>query len=44
MPIWTAEIKEIEKLYGSLGGKFPELKKELQSLNNTDDENVALLY
>jgi TolB-like protein/Tfp pilus assembly protein PilF len=44
MAIWSSEIKELEKLYESLGGKFPELEKELQSLINTDDENVALLY
>jgi TolB-like protein/Flp pilus assembly protein TadD len=44
MAIWTVEIKEIEKLYESLGGKFPEMEKELQSLINTNDENVALLY
>jgi tetratricopeptide (TPR) repeat protein/TolB-like protein len=44
MAIWSAEIKELEKLYGSFGGRFPELEKELQSLNNTDDENVVLLY
>ena len=44
MPIWTTEIKELEKLHESLGGKFLELEKELQSLINTDDKNVALLY
>ena len=44
MVIWTIEIKEIEKLCKSLGGKFPELGKELQYLIKTDDENVALLY
>jgi tetratricopeptide (TPR) repeat protein len=44
MAIWSAEIKVLEKLYGYLEGKFPEIEKELQSLNNTDDENVALLY
>ncbi len=44
MPIWSYEIKELEKLYESLGGKFPVLEKELQSLINTNDENVALLY
>jgi hypothetical protein len=36
MAIWSYEIKELEKLYESLGGKFPELEKELQSLINTD--------
>jgi len=44
MPIWSTEIKELEKLYESLGGRFPELEKELVSLINTGDENVALLY
>src|SRR4030042_4721147 len=44
MPIWTTEIKELEKLYESRGGRFPELEKELVSLINTGDENVALLY
>jgi TolB-like protein len=44
MPIWSAEIKELEKLNESLGDRFPELEKELVSLINTDDENVALLY
>jgi len=44
MPIWSKEIKELEKLYESLGGRFPELEKELVSLINTGDENVALLY
>jgi TolB-like protein/Tfp pilus assembly protein PilF len=44
MAIWSTEIKEIEKLSGFLGGKFPELEKELQYLVKTDDENVALLY
>jgi hypothetical protein len=44
MAIWSAEIRVLEKLSETLGGKFPELEKELQSLINTDDENVALLY
>jgi TolB-like protein/Tfp pilus assembly protein PilF len=44
MQIWSYEIKELEKLYESLGGNFPVLERELQSLINTDDENVALLY
>ena len=29
MAIWTAEIKELGKLYESLKGQFPELEKEL---------------
>lgn len=44
MAIWSAETKAIERLLESLGGKFPELEKELQYLVKTDDENVALLY
>jgi len=44
MAIWSAEIKELEKLFESLGGRLPVLEKELQSLINTGDENVALLY
>ena len=30
MAIWTSEIKELEKLYESLKGQFPELEKELE--------------
>ena len=44
MAIWSYEIRELEKLYESLGGRLPELEKELLSLINTGDENVALLY
>jgi len=44
MAIWSAEAKAIERILGSLGGKFPELEKELQYLVRTGDENVALLY
>jgi TolB-like protein/Flp pilus assembly protein TadD len=44
MPVWSAEIKELETLYTSLKGRFPELEKDLEHLIKTDDENVALLY
>jgi hypothetical protein len=44
MLIWSSEIKELEKLYESLTGRFPELEKDLEHLFKTDDENVALLY
>jgi hypothetical protein len=44
MSIWTAEIKELEKLYESLKGQFPVLDKELGQLIRTDDPNVILLY
>jgi len=44
MAIWSAEIKELEKLHESLGGKFLELEKELGQLIRTDDPNVIMLY
>jgi len=44
MPIWTSEIKELETLYESLKGRFPELEKELVQLIHFDDPNVILLY
>ena len=44
MQIWSAEIKELESLYTSIRGKFPELEKDLDHLIKTNDENVALLY
>jgi len=44
MAIWSVEIKELEKLYESLKGKFPVLEKELGQLINTTDENVIMLY
>ena len=44
MTIWSAEIKELEKLYESLKGQFPELEKELERLIKADDENMVLLY
>jgi len=44
MQIWSAEIKELESLYTSIKGQFPELEKDLGHLIKTDDENVALLY
>jgi tetratricopeptide (TPR) repeat protein len=44
MQIWSAEIKELEVLYASLKGRFPELEKDIEHLIKTDDENVALLY
>jgi adenylate cyclase len=44
MQIWSAEIKELEKLYASIKGKFPELERELDKLVKTDDENIVLLY
>jgi TolB-like protein len=44
MAIWSAEIKEIEKLCESLKGQFPDLEKELERLIKADDENMILLY
>jgi len=44
MPIWSAEIKEIERLSESLKGQLPDLEKELERLIKADDENMILLY
>jgi len=44
MQIWSAEIKELESLYTSLKGRFPELEKELEQLIETKDANVVMLY
>jgi TolB-like protein len=44
MKIWTAEIKELEKLYESHKGQLPDLEKELERLIKADDENMILLY
>ena len=44
MPIWSAEIKELEKLYESIKGQLPALEKELEQLIRTDDANVIMLY
>jgi TolB-like protein/Tfp pilus assembly protein PilF len=44
MQIWSAEIKELETLYTSIIGHFPELEKELERLVKADDENMVLLY
>jgi hypothetical protein len=44
MTIWSAEIKELEKLYESFKGHFPALEKELEQLIRTDDQNVIMLY
>jgi hypothetical protein len=41
MQIWSAEIKEIERLYDSIKGQSPELEKELDRLIKTDDENIV---
>jgi len=44
MQIWSSEIVEIEKLFVSLKGQFPDLEKELDQLMRTDDPNVLMLY
>ena len=44
MAIWSAEIKDLEKLYESLKDQFPDLEKELERLVRADDENMILLY
>jgi hypothetical protein len=44
MQIWSTEIKELEILYESLKGHFPDLEKELGQLIKFDDPNVILLY
>jgi TolB-like protein/Tfp pilus assembly protein PilF len=44
MQIWSAEIKELEKLHESIRGQSPELEKELGKLVKADDENMILLY
>ena len=44
MAIWSAEIKELERLNVSLIGQLPELEKEMGQLVKTEDENVAMLY
>jgi TolB-like protein len=44
MPIWSIEIKEFERLYESLKGRYPELEKETEQLIRTEDANVVMLY
>ena len=44
MPIWSAEIKDLEKLYESFKGQLPDLEKELERLLKTNDENIILVY
>jgi TolB-like protein len=44
MQIWSTEIKELESLYISIKGRFPELEKELEQLVETKDANVVMLY
>jgi hypothetical protein len=36
MQIWSAEIKELETLYTSIKGHYPELEKDLEHLIKTE--------
>jgi hypothetical protein len=42
--MWSAEIKDLDKLYQTFKGQHPKLDKEMDKLITTDDENVALVY
>jgi TolB-like protein/lipoprotein NlpI len=44
MAIWSAEIKELERLHEALKGQLPDMDKELGQLIKSDDPNVILLY
>lgn len=44
MKIWSAEIKDLEKVHDTLKGKHTKLEDELQRLIKTDDENIVLVY
>jgi len=44
MQIWSAEIKELERINESIRGQLPDLEKELLQLIKFDDPNVLLLY
>jgi len=44
MNIWSAEIKDLEKLHDSFKGQHSRLDKELEKLVKTDDENMVLVY
>jgi len=44
MNIWSAEIKDLEKLHDSFKGQHPRLDKELEKLIKADDENMVLVY
>jgi tetratricopeptide (TPR) repeat protein len=44
MALWSAEIKELERLLESFKGQLPDLEKELERLVKADDENMILLY
>ena len=44
MQIWSAEIKEIERLYVSIKGQSPALEIELERLIIAPYENMVLVY
>lgn len=44
MAIWSAELKELERLYESFRGQLPDMEKELGQLIKAEDANVILLY
>lgn len=44
MPIWSSEIKDLERLQEYFKNQLPELERELKHLIKTDDANVAFLY
>jgi TolB-like protein len=44
MAIWSAEVKELEKLSKTLNDNLPMIGKELEPLIKTNDANVVLLY
>jgi len=44
MTIWSAEIKDLEKLYDSFKDRHPGITRELDKLVKTDDENIVLVY
>ena len=44
MAIWSAEAKEIEKLYRTVNDNLPILGKEIEATIKSNDANVVLLY
>jgi len=44
MAIRSGEIKELEALYISLEGQFPDLEKELDQLVKAADKNMVMVY
>lgn len=44
MTIWSGEIQELDKLYGTFKGHLPDIVKEMEQLIRTDDANVVMLY